>query len=300
MAPRNGESELRTPRKRTQAPAAAEPARLPRLVRAHGGRRGDPGRALLPLPRAHRRQGPSPPACRTPASPPGRSGADPTPALGPGGRSAPAPCGRRRAPHDPCTCWSAARAGPAPLGYLGGHRGGLGRASFACCALRRLNPSELSDLSSGASGASRADIGRCEAHGAPPRLLRQPAGPTPPLGSLPARLAPWRAVQAPTTRPIPPPAGSAGLVGGSSGWSDMGGHAPLTQPRWQWLVSTPPGVLGGHWGGVAPVCGGCVDLRGKKITSVGGSWAESVALTSHPDLSQIGQTPLAVIKPSWF
>ena len=58
----------------------------------------------------------------------------------------------------------------------------------------------------------------------------------------------------------------------------MGGHASPTQPRWQWVASTPPGVLGGHWGGVAPVCGGCVDLRGEKTTSVGGSWAESVLL----------------------
>ena len=110
-------------------------------------------------------------------------------------------------------------------------------------------------------GRSRADIGRCEAQGGAPRPPPQPTGPMGPLGSRPAHLAPWRAVQAPTPRPIRPPAGSAGLVGGRSGWSDMGGHAPLTQPRWQWAVSTPPRVLGGHWGGVAPCVGGCVDLR---------------------------------------
>ena len=33
----------------------------------------------------------------------------------------------------------------------------------------------------------------------------------------------------------------------------MGGHTPPTQPRWWWLVSTPPGVLGGHWGGLGRV-----------------------------------------------
>ena len=33
----------------------------------------------------------------------------------------------------------------------------------------------------------------------------------------------------------------------------MGGHTPPTQPRWWWSVSTPPGVLGGHWGGLGRV-----------------------------------------------
>ena len=231
MAPRNGKVELPATAKRIQAPAAAEPARLPRLVRAHGGRRGDPGRALLPLPRAHRRQGPSPPACRPPGRPPGRSGADPTPALGPGGRSAPAPCGRRRAPHGPCTCWSAARAGPAPLGYLGGHRGGLGRASFACCALRRLNPSELSDLSSGASGAARADIGRCEAHGAPPpapsaaRRPYAPPGVTPRLsGALEGRAG---AVMTPLNAPI----ARLAVVGGRLIWPPLSPIWPTRAPE---------------------------------------------------------------------
>ena len=36
----------------------------------------------------------------------------------------------------------------------------------------------------------RADVGRCEAHGALPRPPPQPAGPTGPLGSRPAHLAP--------------------------------------------------------------------------------------------------------------
>ena len=87
----------------------------------------------------------------------------------------------------------------------------------------------------------RADVGRCEAHGAHPRPPSQPAGPTGPLGSRPAHLAPWRAAQAPTPRPIRPLAGSAGLVGGRSC-----GHIWVlcdlpTRQRRVWAVSTPPG-----------------------------------------------------------
>ena len=98
-----------------------------------------------------------------------------------------------------------------------------------------------------------ASSGRCEAHGAPPRPPSQPAGPTGPLGSRPTHLAPWRATQAPTSRPIPPLAGSAGLVsGGSSGdiW------VPCNHARTRGGYGRPPmhrGVPWGHWGGLGRV-----------------------------------------------
>ena len=97
-------------------------------------------------------------------------------------------------------------------------------------------------------GPPRADVGRCEAHGALPRPPPQPAGPTGPLGSRPAHLAPWRAAQAPTPRPIRPLAGSAGLVGGRSC-----GHIWVlcdlpTRQRRVWAASVHPGIPGGGWG----------------------------------------------------
>ena len=49
---------------------------------------------------------------------------------------------------------------------------------------------------------ARVGIGQCEAQGGAPRPPPQPTGPRGPLGPCPAHLAPWRAVQAPTTRPI--------------------------------------------------------------------------------------------------
>ena len=53
-------------------------------------------------------------------------------------------------------------------------------------------------------GRSEVDIGRCEPRGGAPRPPPQPTGPMGPLGSRPAHLAPRRAVQAPTPRPIQP------------------------------------------------------------------------------------------------
>ena len=53
-------------------------------------------------------------------------------------------------------------------------------------------------------GRSEVDIGQCEPRGGAPRPPPQPTGPMGPLGSRPAHLAPRRAVQAPTPRPIQP------------------------------------------------------------------------------------------------
>ena len=111
---------------------------------------------------------------------------------------------------------------------------------------REISPARLQGFFDRAAKAGmappRADVGRCEAHGAPPRPPPLPAGPTGPLGSRPAHLAPWRAAQAPTPRPIRPLAGSAGLVGGRSC-----GHIWVlcdlpTRQRRVWAVSTPPGA----------------------------------------------------------
>ena len=74
-------------------------------------------------------------------------------------------------------------------------------------------------------GRSRVDIGRCEAQGGAPRPPPQPTGPRGPLGPCPAHLAPWRAVQAPTTRPIRPLAALAAVVGGHL-------IRPLLSPIW--------------------------------------------------------------------
>ena len=104
-------------------------------------------------------------------------------------------------------------------------------------------------LEMGAQGSISADVRHKAAPPGPP----QPTGPRGPLGPCPAGLAPGMAVQAPKPHPIRPLAGSAGLVGSGSVRSYMGGHTPPTQPRWWWLVSTPPGVLGGHWGGLGRV-----------------------------------------------
>ena len=107
---------------------------------------------------------------------------------------------------------------------------------------------------SGGDGASQGPMSADVRHMArPPRPPSQPAGPMGPLGSRPAHLAPWRAAQAPTPRPIPPLAGSAGLVGTRSR-----GHIWVlhTHPRTRGAYGrlyTPEGPLG--WFGVtAGVC----------------------------------------------
>ena len=99
-------------------------------------------------------------------------------------------------------------------------------------------------------GRSRVDIGRCEAQGGAPRPPPQPTGPRGPLGPCPAHLAPWRAVQAPTMRPIRPLAAqrlwSAATPSGHR-WAPYG---QPTHPRRLWAVPTPLGVPWGHWGRV--------------------------------------------------
>ena len=83
-----------------------------------------------------------------------------------------------------------------------------------------------------------------------PQRHLMPTGPRGPLGPCPAQLAPWRAVQAPTQRPIRLLAGSAGLVGGRRTHQLCPPHDPHTHPRRLWALPTPPGVPWGHWGGV--------------------------------------------------